>query len=140
MTKEELAQYQNLKKEILRLELRIERAKEKDKKISLVHDKVKGSNHEFPYQEKNFQIEGLVYTSKKTKTLQKILHHRKRKAEDMELKIEKWISKINDSQTRIIFEMRYIDEESWLKISSYLGSADESYARKIHDRFLSRNS
>lgn len=52
--------------------------------------------------------------------------------------IEKFIAGIDDSRTRMVFERRYIDGWSWLKISMSMGGTGESYSRNIHDRYLNK--
>lgn len=134
MTKEELVQYQDLKKEIASLEKRIEDTKAKE--FQMEYDRVSGSNTEFPYQTMTIPIEGIVETSEKVKKLKRLLQIRKGKCETLIIKIEKFISEIPDSRTRRIFEMRYVKGLTWFDVSKELDSLDESFTRKIHDRYL----
>ena len=127
MDKQKLAQYRDLKKEIAHLEARI-------KKLSRpVRDRVRASNHHFPYQEIHIQIEGEDSGPYK-RQLERILQKRKAECAKMTLEVESFIASIPDSRTRMIFERRYICGWSWQKISISMGSVDESFARKIHDR------
>ena len=131
MQKEKLVQYKDLEREIIKLEKRIEKEKTK-----IEHDKVQGSNTEYPYNLLHLNIEGVVFDDENTKKLYKILNDRHDKTAKLKLEIEVWIASIPDSRTRQVFEMRYIDNASWQRISNSLGSHDESFARKIHDRYL----
>lgn len=130
MDKKVLSQYMTLLKEIEDLSLKIENCKDE-----IVSDSVKGSNANFPYQEITTQIIGVAENKHKRK-LYKILNKRLEKSKNLKLEIENYITGINDSQMRYIFEKRYIDGLDWLSISQELGSRHESYARNLHDRYL----
>ncbi|MET3616610.1 hypothetical protein ABID14_000230 [Peptoniphilus olsenii] len=130
MDKDKLAQYLVLQKEIADINFKINCCKD-----IVVTDITKGSNTEHPYQEIHIPITGVVENKQKRK-LYRILKDRLEKARDIRLEIEDFISGIDDSLTRYIFEKRYIDGWSWVKISKALGSTHESYARMIHNRFL----
>lgn len=135
-----LKQYKSLQEEIKELDKKI--VKTEKKKIQVEHDKVKGSNPYFPYQPRNFTIEGYNYqeADKKQERLNrynKLLIKRKEKCEEMKISIEEFISNIPDSRTRRVFQYRYIDNLSWYKIARRIGKHDESYPRKmIHDKYL----
>ena len=131
MDRETLKNYRNLILEISRLKKRISNLESK-----IEHDRVTGSNSEFPYQPVVVNIEGLALDSELVKKLKRILNSRIKKAEGQKLEIEEYICGIFDSRVRLIFEMRYIEGKSFLEISQRLGSKHESYARKIHDRYL----
>lgn len=127
MKKEKLEQYRNLAIEVNYL-------KEKLRKHKIEYDTVSGSNNEFPYEKKKIKIQGNpVFGSTYSRYLIKI-----KKCEKLRREIEEWIDNIPDSRVRLIFEMRYVDVKSWRCISKELRGSDESYARKIHDRFLNR--
>ncbi len=49
--------------------------------------------------------------------------------------MHQFIYGIEDSRTRLVFELRYIEGWSWKKVSMYMESMNESYVRKIHERF-----
>lgn len=127
MERETLAQYRDLKREIEHLEQRIQRLK------TTVIDSVRASNAEFPYQEIHVTIEGEVSPKKE---LENILALRSRQCQAMALSIERFIADIDDSRIRQIFELRYIEGWTWEKISECLGATNESYARKLHNKFL----
>lgn len=128
MDKETLENYRYLKKEIRQLERRISRLR------APLSDRVRASNSEFPYQEIHIRIEG---EDPRKSSLELILQKRLDACVDKVIEIERFISSIEDSRTRMIFQRRYVDGWSWQKISMSMGSTDESYARKIHERFLS---
>lgn len=127
MDKETLENYRYLKKEIRQLERRISRLH------TPLSDRVTASNTEFPYQPIHVRIEGVDI---KKQALEEILRKRLAVCLDETIRIEDFISSIDDSRTRMIFQKRYIDGWSWAKISMSLGSGSEAYARMIHNRFL----
>lgn len=127
MDAETLKEYRYLKREIKSLQKRIEHLN------STLTDRVRASNSEFPYQEIYIQIEG---EDPRKSSLELILQKRLDACIDKVIEIECFISSIEDSRTRMIFQRRYVDGWSWAKISRSLGSMDESYARKIHERYI----
>lgn len=129
MDKETLENYRYLKKEIRQLERRINRLH------TPLSDRVTASNTEFPYQPIHVRIEGVDI---KKQALEEILRKRLAACLDETIRIEDFISSIDDSRTRMIFQKRYIDGWSWLKISRSMGSGSEAYARMVHNRFLTR--
>ncbi|MDY0235077.1 MAG: hypothetical protein RBR71_03575 [Gudongella sp.] len=138
--KDILKQHNNIKNEIKELETRIDKIK--NKKIKVVHDNVKGSNSNFPYQPQNFNIEGYNFEDIDRKEeriikLNKVLSDRKASCEDLKVHIEEFISEIPDSLTRRVFQYRYIDELNWQAIAMKIGKCHESYPRRdIHDKYL----
>lgn len=129
MDKETLENYRYLKKEIRQLERRISRLH------TPLSDRVTASNTEFPYQLIHVRIEGVDI---KKQALEEILRKRLAACLDETIRIEDFISSIEDSRTRMIFQKRYIDGWSWVKISRSMGSMDESYARKLVERHLKK--
>lgn len=130
MTKEQLGQYKCLCLEIKELENRLNNLKRQE-----VSDKVIASASDFPYNQYELKIKGY----EDDKYIEKIrvrLIRRIRRCKKLRLEIEEFIEGIEDSRTRLVFQLRYIEGWSWQRISLKLGSGDESYSRKIHGRFL----
>ncbi len=130
MTKKELLQYRYLLIEIKELENKI-----KNYEGKIVTDKVQSSQREFPYTQYELRIQG-VEDSLYIKKLREKLFYRIEKCKKLKVDIENFINNIEDSRTRLVFQLRYIEGWSWQRISLKLGSTYESYSRKIHDRFL----
>lgn len=130
MNKEKLGQYRSLCLEIEELEKRIEKLKTRE-----VSDKVLTSKDDFPYNQYELKIQGYEddkYIKKiKTRLIRRII-----RCKNLRLEIEEFIDGIEDSRTRLVFQLRYIEGKSWVYISRQLGSSNESYARMIHNRFL----
>lgn len=124
-----LKEYRYLKREIKSLQKRIEHLN------STLTDRVRASNSEFPYQEIHIRIEG---EDPRKSNLELILQKRLDACVDKVIEIERFISSIEDSRTRMVFQRRYVDGWSWQKISMSMGSGSEAYARMVHNRFLTR--
>lgn len=130
MTKKELLQYRYLLIEIKELENKI-----KNYEGKIVTDKVKSSQREFPYTQYELKIQG-VEDSLYIKKLREKLFYRIEKCKKLKVDIENFINNIEDSRTRLVFQLRYVEGRSWVYISRQLGSPNESYARMIHNRYL----
>lgn len=130
MTKKELLQYRYLLIEIKELENKI-----KNYEGKIVTDKVQSSQREFPYTQYELKIQG-VEDSLYIKKLREKLFYRIEKCKKLKVDIENFINNIEDSRTRLVFQLRYIEGWSWQRISLKLGSTHESYSRKIHERFF----
>ena len=131
MDAETLKEYRYLKREIKSLQKRI------DNLNSTLTNRVRASNSEFPYQEIHIRIEG---EDPRKSSLERILQKRLDARVDKAIEIERFISSIEDSRTRMIFQRRYVDGWSWQKISMTMGSGSESYARMICERYFEKRS
>ncbi len=131
MTKEELIEYCDLKKEIEDLEKRIDKI---HKTTEMVSDTVQnGYKH-------RAVIFGVDITRKRTlheyeNKLQKFYN----KLFEKQNRIEDYIETIPKSDIRQIFRYKYIDNFSWLQIMHQMKYKAESTARMKHDRFLEEN-
>ncbi|MCR2045504.1 hypothetical protein [Anaerosalibacter massiliensis] len=138
--KELLKQYNSLLEEIKDLKREIKKLEDTEPKHEI--DSVRGSNPYFPYQPRNFTLEGyniVEEEERNCKILKKkdILVKRKNKCEELKIQIEQFISNIPDSLTRRVFKYRYIENLPWLQIAYRIGKHDESYPRKVvHDKYL----
>lgn len=141
MTKEELEQLNDLKKEIKEIEKKIEQLNQK--KIEATYDKVKSSYSEFPYIQGNTTIYGFdekSYLAKENAIESKlrILSARKHKAEKEEEKISAFINTVDDSRTRRIMEYRYIDGYKWSVIAKIM-HCDRTTPEKIVTKYLNEH-
>ncbi len=130
MTKEQLGQYKCLCLEIKELENRLNNLKRQE-----VTDKVIASASDFPYNQYELKIKGYE-DDKYIEKIRARLIRRIRRCKKLRLEIEEFIEGIDDSRTRLVFQLRYIEGWSWQRISLKLGSTHESYSRKIHERFF----
>lgn len=108
MDKQDLMEYQKLKREQFLLLRRIEALQEKD--VPIVAGKVKASSKEFPYTEYrvSVQMHEPVEIDRINRMIQ-IYEERQEKVEQQMLEIETFIDGIEDAEIRQIFEMRFIE-------------------------------
>lgn len=53
--------------------------------------------------------------------------------------VKAWIEAIEDTQTRQVFELRYLKGQQWKQIEKKMGYRNEDYARIVlHDRYLDK--
>lgn len=94
------------------------------RKQEIVHDKVSGSNPEFPYQSMNFNVEGAVEISLDEKHLEKekeLLKQRKKRAEEIKLEVETWMNTIPLRMQRII-RYKIFERDSWERVAIKIGN------------------
>ena len=129
MTKKELEQYRSVVAEIRETEERI--------KENTVTDTVSGSDAEFPYTKHAMSVAGLEKNE-----YNNMLVARRNKLQRQRRKVERYVDGIEDSLTRRIFRMRYIEGEvrpSWQWIAFKVGGGNSADGtRKRHDRFLGK--
>lgn len=131
MTREELIQYCDLKKEIEDLEKRIDKI---HKTTEMVSDTVQnGYKH-------RAVIFGVDLTRKrKLHAYEDKLQEFYDKLFEEQNKIEDYIETIPKSDIRQIFRYRYIDNMNWKQIQVFMQYRHEDTARKKHDKFLEEN-
>lgn len=136
MDKDKLKQYMDVKCEIVSLGERLHKMRCPDP----VHDAVTGSAKEIPFQVHTIHIFGVEFEKYQAKRdrLEIVLTGRIAQCQALEEEVNGFIATIPDSRIRRIMDMRYLDGEPWKTISRALGSHEESYARKIHDKYLSQ--
>lgn len=111
------------------------------RKQEMVHDKVTGSNPEFPYQSMSFHVSGVIETdldSQKLKRELELLKERKYQAEKMKAEIDRWMKTIPARMQRII-RMKYFERRTWDEVAIKLGKmATADNTRKEFERFLQK--
>lgn len=128
MTKEELIQYCDLKKEIKDLEDRIDKI---HKTTEMISDTVQnGYKHRAVIygMDLNRKRKLCMYENKLKEFYDKLLEEQN--------KIEDYIENIKESDIRQIFRYKYIDGMSWIQIQVLMKFRHEDTARKRHDKFL----
>lgn len=128
MDKNTLMQYCDLKREIKKLEKRIERLQQQSE---IVSDVVQNG------YKRHAVISGYdLKRSEKLHKLEEIIKIRYDKALAMQTQIENFINTIQRSDIRQIFEHRYIEDMNWVQIQIEMEYEHEDTARRKHDRFL----
>ena len=138
MTKEDLEQLCDLRKEIAELEYKIARLSSRGSRI--VSDKVQASSKDFPYVQTTVKIEGYDYVGdqKSSKQLRKkriLIQQRKEQAEALELRITQYINSISDSGIRRMIDYKYIEGYTWEKIGRIF-HCDRTTAEKRVSNYL----
>ena len=111
MTEKELSQYKAIKNEIVDLNRRIAEVKEAE---IVPFGTVKGSSKYFPYTPMNFKVAGIdpADATQRQEKVSELLRQREVQRNELlkkQIEIEKYIAEIQDSTTRTIFRMYFID-------------------------------
>lgn len=136
MTKKELEQLIDLKKEIKELEQGILKTEQID--IEAIPVKVDASRKDFPYIQGKMTVQSYnpVLADKRANLLYSkrvLLEERKRKAAEEEAKLLQYINSIQESKVRRIMQFRYIDGYSWETIGAIM-----HFDRRTGERIVSR--
>ena len=115
---------------------------QKLRKTEVVHDKVSGSNPDFPFQAQNFNISGQVEHYMESSELEKekqLLQDRMVKARYKKIKVEKWMANAPARIQRLV-RLKYFERLSWEQVAERLGgnSSGESI-KKEFQRFMKNN-
>ena len=98
--------------------------KKREKRRRTVQDKVKGSNPEFPYEERSFSLHGTTETLAEAGRLareRQILENQKAQAEDLKLQVEEWMQEIPFRMQRII-RYKFFNRLSWEEVATLIKS------------------
>ena len=136
MTKSILSEYIDACKLVEETEKDLERLKDYLKDNSV--DIVKGSNPNFPYEQRNFRIEGIDYKYVKNddvRKLEQILSDRRDLAREKRLAVEYWMNTVPVRIARII-RMKYFGRQSWARVSFQLGYTSPDAARMELNRYM----
>lgn len=112
------------------------------KKRDVVHDKVYGSNPDFPYQAQSFSVNGVTETSLDHAGLEKeqqLLKERMMRARYKKVMVEDWMKNAPARIQRIV-RLKYFKRLSWEEVAVKLGgNATSDSAKKELQRFLKEN-
>lgn len=138
MTKNELGQLINLRKEILELDAKVE--KMQNQRVEKVMDKVHASMSDFPYAYTAKTITGIdnkgVKRQRRSLTESEFLLLKRRKqAVEAEYRISQYINSINDSRIRRIISLKYEEGLSWSKVAADI-NCDRTYPEKLLTKYL----
>lgn len=138
MDKRTLSDYIDICELIRETEEEIENMRKKE----IVHDKVTGSNPEFPYEMRGFHISGISETYLDSRKLKKeigLLEEQKRRAEKLKAEIDEWMKTIPARMQRIV-KMKYFEKKTWDEVAIKLKkNATADNIRKEFERFLRKN-
>ena len=92
-------------------------------KRRVVQDKVKGSNPEWPFEERSFNLGGVVDTDADSDRLRherRLREIQREAAEDLKLRVEEWMMNIPFRMQRII-KYKYFNGLSWDEVATLMG-------------------
>ena len=89
---------------------------------SVVHDSVKGSNPEYPYEPMTCHIAGISprLTNDDIESCRKLLAARRDAAKDKRIEVEAWVNTIPVRMQRIV-RMKYFEGMTWTDVAMRLG-------------------
>lgn len=135
MTKEELGQLIDLRKEIKELEHKIAVLSRRKGKES--QDRVSASYNEFPYIKGHATVSGYIESVSKAEidNIIYLLEQRMNKAAESERRITEYINTIEDSKIRRMMQYRYIDGCTLGEIGEYM-HCDRTTVEKTITKYL----
>lgn len=116
-----LDQYIDAKALIRDLEAEIEELEKRQDQV--MQDTVRGSNHDFPYEERHFKIEGVWYSQKTAELLSHrkyLLKRNKEQAEALTAEVQKWMGSLPPRIQRII-KYHFFEGMTWGETAKRLG-------------------
>ena len=137
MDKGTLKQYKSLQRESPRIEKKLEKLYERWDKIPVVKIKVTKSGDSFPYIEEHLSVlEDEPRESDEVDKQIRLYELRLDEAERMQWEIEKFIAGIKDSETRMIFELRFLEGKGLYDIAAELEVDRSTIGKRITNYFL----
>lgn len=119
--------------EILRLE---------NMQVQMAQDSVTGSNPDYPYEQRRFKIEGVIFSCGDAVRLDRqrnILEQRRQQAEEIKEEVESWMNGIPIRMQRII-RYRFFQGLTWENTAKKIGrKATADSVRKEFERFFCEN-
>ncbi len=146
MEKQQLEQYRALQNEQKMLS---EKIVEIERQLSqhTVTDRVMGSEDDHPYAYHSITLQGVPRTAETEEirrqlfSIKVLRRERMCKAMRVLAEIERFISGIDDSLMRQIFELRCVDGLSWAQIAGRVGGGNtEAGVRMIYTRYLKKSN
>ena len=110
------------------------------KKRKIVQDKVKGSNPDWPYEARSFNLGGTIETVEDAGRIQReeqILQKQKETAEELKLQVEEWMQEIPFRMRRII-KYKFLNRLSWEEVSKLINGKSGESVRKEFEGFMKK--
>ena len=116
-----LIEYNDLCMQVVETEAQLERLLRAEKDI--LHDSVRGSNPEFPYEPMSFHIAGVSekLTSDDIVKCRHILSERRDAVKEKRLEVEAWVNTIPVRMQRIV-RMKYFEGMTWPEVAMRMGN------------------
>lgn len=114
----------------------------KKKKKTIVQDRMRGSNPDFPFEPCSFNVDGTAATNVELATLhleEQILQRQKKDAEEVKVQVEEWMLEIPLRMLRIV-RYKYFNNLSWEEVATLIGrKATGDSVKKEFQRFMKDN-
>lgn len=139
MTKKELAQLRDLKREIQLLQEQRIKIQRRMQELEALQ-RAKASGETMPYQRRRAGEDVLLFQSDASYLQQmtnSIAERQRRYVEEYET-LMKFIVSIPDSMTRQIFELRFVAAHTWPQVAAKIGGTEDS-VRKTVERYLAKS-
>lgn len=116
-----LIEYNDLCMQVVETEAQLNRLVRAQKDI--LHDSVRGSNPEFPYEPMSFHIAGVSekLTSDDIAKCRHILSERRDAVKEKRLEVEAWVNTIPVRMQRIV-RMKYFEGMTWPEVAMRMGN------------------
>lgn len=140
MDKNVLQEYNDLCAQVIETEAQLQKMIAAENEV--LHDSVKGSNPEYPYEPITFHIAGIArqVDSNDVKQMRAILTARRDAVKNKRLEVEAWVNTIPVRMQRIV-HMKYIDNLTWQEVAERLHRGVTGDAiRKEFTAFLEKHS
>lgn len=137
MTKQKLMDYIDACESIKEIESNIVRISRRE----VVHDKVSGSNPDFPYQPQSFNVAGVIETHLSEEELEQEIQNlkeRRQQARKIKSEVDQWINTIPIRMQRIV-RYKFFERLSWEQAAQRIGKATENSLKKEFERFMKNN-
>lgn len=132
MTRNQLKQYQALKKEIESLDHQIEKLREQAQDVPTVSGTVMSSSKDFPYIRTHVTVEMDAPQQMDAINRRILLKERRlEQAREMTVQIEQFIAGISDSTDRQIFELVFLEGKTQQEAANTIGYTQGRIAQKI---------
>jgi DNA-directed RNA polymerase specialized sigma subunit len=118
--------------EILRLE---------NMQVQMAQDSVTGSNPDYPYEQRRFKIEGVIFSCGDAVRLdrqRKILEQRRQQASKIKQEVEQWMNSLPVRMQRII-QYHFFQGMTWSETAKRIGRKTTAESvRKEFERFFEK--
>ena len=131
MTKERLKRYPFLKRELIRIDKKLDNLDRRRTEIPVVIGKVTGSMQEFPYTEQRFSVlmDEPVASDELARRMKELRNRRETVQRQIE-EIEAFVAGIPDDTDREIFEMLFLEGKSQRMVADMIGYNQSSVSRR----------
>ena len=132
MTKERLKRYQFLKRELIRIDKKLDNLDQRRTEIPVVIGKVTGSMQEFPYTAQRFSVpmDEPVASDELARRMKELRNRRETVQRQIE-EIEAFVEVIPDDTDREIFEMLFLEGRTQQFVADVLGYTQGRISQKI---------